>query len=1393
MAKGAYIGIGINLEYESVFANNSWTQIIKACQKKEVPDTWRVGDQKDMQIDGVTYAIDIIGKNHDAYSDGSGVAPLTFQLHDCYNTTSAMRNSSGNRYTDNACVIRATTLPNILAKMPSEVQSAISEINKLTAQGTASDSSTWSDYTHGKTTQTSEKLFLLSEIEVFGVATHSTDSDVEGSQYEYYAASNSRVKNVNGAANEWWLRSPCQNTATYFCAVNTSGNTTWKARDNSLGVSFAFCFGGTSQINDNFNKIGDLEVGSIVQINENGSPVEFYVAKHDYESDLNGTGRTLLVRKSSYPELMWWQATADTQGSKGLYDNSTIDRWLNNTYKFMLDSVIQELASTTTFYYTYFEASSVAGQSVYRLSTLSKSIFLLSANELNVAKGNILNDGTALSVASEIIDNDSQYFLRSLDYYHAWPIYIDTNGEFSYCSEVQGDANSPEYYPRPCFTLPSNLLVGDNDLITGQTNSDSNEIGDLEVGSIVQINENGSPVDYIIVHQGNPDTSLYDASCDGTWVLRKDIYTNQAWDSNQVNDYANSTIHSYLNGDLLSIFDTAIQSKIKQVKIPYRAGSGYATTVTSGVNGLSTKVFLLSATEAGFNFNGMPTGEGVELSYFSGCADDGTDSKRIANLNGSADYWWTRSPVCSSAYRDERSLAIQSDGQYSANYSYASLGVRPAFIISNDTTINSDGLVVGASTETSSGSVARKIKKIYIGVTEATNLVTNGSFESMDGWVSWGGSVQDSTQSLFGAYSVKLTGDELVNRSVEKPIVGHTYYAREYIKTDGDIQPTDCRFEVHGGDGEGLNWVYGWNRGNYPDWTMISAVNTINVVNAENYVLRTFALSVTTGNIWLDGVMLIDLTATYGEGNEPTKEWCDANIPFFEGTHAVPNLSFDGANAPYYEESVVTIAINSSNIADMFEVTNGSYYFAPNSDGTMFYSNNKYQSSTTASTVLKAKYDMNISFTYTYSSEQNYDKFTLKVAGTTIENEVSGSSQTKTYSGNLTVGQTIEFTYTKDGSQDKNNDECSFREMSVTTTVMNQVRFDNIARQIKKAYIGIGGVARPCWPEGQLAYYGTITPLSEAKFTHAGASSENHAIFAGGETGTALSSVANAYDNSLTLTTLDKIATVCHSLVGVRNGEFAIFAGGLTSLTSTNKVTVYDSSLIAHYSVTLSTSRYDLAGAYVGEYALFVGGRSNSTTVVNAVDSIDRSLTRAIRTTLPSVVYRLAGVSADTKAIFAGGQIVGTYRASAYSYDESLTRTAIDDISVKRSALCGASVGDYALLAGGENADGELDVVDAYNSSLTKTVATPLSQKRMNLAAVEHGGFAMFVGGESNGEIFATVDMYDASLTRTTNLSLSNGKTQHAAATVENFALIAGGLGAPEGYPDSVVEAFTIV
>ena len=86
--------------------------------------------------------------------------------------------------------------------------------------------------------------------------------------------------------------------------------------------------------------LGNKSTGSIIKLKENGTLVDFYVAKHDYESSLNGAGRTLVVRKDTYDDRVW------DNGNVNAYASSDLDSWFNSTYKNMLDADIRSLIGT---------------------------------------------------------------------------------------------------------------------------------------------------------------------------------------------------------------------------------------------------------------------------------------------------------------------------------------------------------------------------------------------------------------------------------------------------------------------------------------------------------------------------------------------------------------------------------------------------------------------------------------------------------------------------------------------------------------------------------------------------------------------------------------------------------------------------------------------------------------------------------------------------------------------------------------------------------------------------------------------------------------------------------------------------------------------------------------
>lgn len=218
----------------------------------------------------------------------------------------------------------------------------------------------------------------------------------------------------------------------------------------------------------------------------------------------------------------------------------------------------------------------------------------------------------------------------------------------------------------------------------------STKLGSMSVGSTVKLKLGGTARDFLVVHQGLP-SSMYDSSCNGTWLLLKDIYTTSTWDSSN-NDYKNSDIHSYLNGTFLNLFDNDIKNAIKQVKIPYQNGTGSGGSVASGANGLSCKIFLLSGYELGWTTsdNSYFPRDGAKLSYFSSGTSSSTNNKRIAKYNGSAAGWWLRSPYTG---RTDDVWGVLSNGDYYLWYYGSACGVRPALVLDSSLSVSDDGSV----------------------------------------------------------------------------------------------------------------------------------------------------------------------------------------------------------------------------------------------------------------------------------------------------------------------------------------------------------------------------------------------------------------------------------------------------------------------------------------------------------------------------------------------------------------------------------------------------------------------------------------------------------------------------------------------------------------------------
>lgn len=198
--------------------------------------------------------------------------------------------------------------------------------------------------------------------------------------------------------------------------------------------------------------------------------------------------------------------------------------------------------------------------------------------------------------------------------------------------------------------------------------------GDLLVGQTVAIKESGTPIPYLVVHQGNPDAGLYDTSCEGTWLLRNEISMMRVYGSSRF--YADSRMPNYLNPDIAGTplfgLDEKVKNSMKTVKIPYHASTG---DIMSGANGLSCRAFLLSHREYGDGHDLMPV-DGVTLDYFKG----GDAANRIAYYEGEPARHWTMSDRLD----DSTVWTVMESGQMSSLTISNSCGVRPAFILPYD-------------------------------------------------------------------------------------------------------------------------------------------------------------------------------------------------------------------------------------------------------------------------------------------------------------------------------------------------------------------------------------------------------------------------------------------------------------------------------------------------------------------------------------------------------------------------------------------------------------------------------------------------------------------------------------------------------------------------------------
>lgn len=359
------------------------------------------------------------------------------------------------------------------------------------------------------------------------------------------------------------------------------------------------------------------------------------------------------------------------------------------------------------------------------------------------------------------------------------------------------------------------------------------------------------------------------------------------------------------------------------------------------------------------------------------------------------------------------------------------------------------------------------------------------------------------------------------------------------------------------------------------------------------------------------------------------------------------------------------------------------------------------------------------------------------------------------------------------------------------TVATEEYNEQGIARKVRKAYVGVGGVARPFWGGGELAYYGTATALRTARYKLAAATAGGYAIFAGG-TASSYDDTVDAYDASLTRTKPSyELSESKNVLYGASVGKYALFGGG-SNTGYTKTVEAYDSSLTRSQEANLSTAKSNLATVSTGSYALFGGGSAGSS-LYATVDAYNSSLTKSTPSPLSSGRQYLGAAMAGDYALFGGG-FVTTANSTVDAYNPSLTRSTPSVLSATRYFIAAAAAGNCAVFAGGALTSSTFsNVVDGYDSSLTRKTLGNLSQARKDATAVGVGDFALFCGGQTTStKYFATVDVYDSSLTKSVATNLNKARTEAAAAALGDLAIIGGGRTSTTA-SSAIVDVYTIV
>ena len=540
---------------------------------------------------------------------------------------------------------------------------------------------------------------------------------------------------------------------------------------------------------------------------------------------------------------------------------------------------------------------------------------------------------------------------------------------------------------------------------------------------------------------------------------------------------------------------------------------------------------------------------------------------------------------------------------------------------------------------------------IYFGGPRAinlTNLLDGGKFKNTTYWAA-----SNATYTVSGYVATATSTGTWACLYKDLAITsGHIYYSRVRVKYSTSTSHNGALLSFKPTSNAGGSSTATARASKYDGtWQSISIRTTVNYSDLRVHLYQPYTGSgtaMTDFTVQWNQPLLIDLTACFGAGNEPTKSWCDSNISFFDSSETVESNEFKVARR-------VRRAFWGDDINQARKILKG-FIGDANNKAKLFYVHQPeliYSGSKTVLTQARAFIATAKVGDYAlFAGGQNYD-------GTTAYTTVDAYNKSLTRSTPTALGG--------------------------TRTFMAGASIGNYALFAGGRLTQSGTVYGTVYSYNTSLTRSTATALSTSRYLLASTTVGSYAVFGAGGASSGVTTTVNAYNTSLTRSSPTAMSTGRRNYCATTIGNYALFAGGHNNSSTFNTVETYNTSLTKSSATAMSSVRCNHAATKIGNYALFAGGNSayngGPTTDLSTVDAYNTSLTKSTVTALRMARQNVnASTVANILAVFVGGS-TGT---TIDTYTTSLTKNANDvSLNVSRGNSGVVNIDNYLLVAGG--------------------------------------------------------------------------------------------------------------